>query len=129
MTGLAGQGCILYHYVVLPSCPLARSRCCSGATLPLPPRFLKALRRRSFDLSAAGRYVAFGSLFSAPVLFAWYRALDRFLPGATAPVVAKKVFLDATVLAIPYYSAFFFGMDFMEGQEHNVFSFPHYFNW
>ena len=67
--------------------------------------------------------MAFGSLFSAPVLFAWYRALDKLLPGATTVVVAKKVFLDATVLAIPYYSAFFFGMDFMEGHKRSVFSF------
>ena len=69
-------------------------------------------------MPAVGRYVAFGSLFSAPVLFAWYRALDRLLPGASAAVVAKKVFLDATVLAIPYYSAFYVGMDFMEVRVH-----------
>ena len=65
-------------------------------------------------MPAIGRYVAFGSVFSAPVLFTWYRALDRLLPGASAAVVAKKVFLDATVLAVPYYSAFYVGMDFME---------------
>ena len=70
-------------------------------------------------MTAIGRYVAFGSLFSAPVLFAWYRALDRLLPGAPgAALVAKKVLLDATVLAIPYYSAFYVAMDFMEVRVH-----------
>ena len=62
------------------------------------------------------------------MLFAWYRALDRLLPAGAKPcaaVVAKKILLDATVLAIPYYSAFYVGMDFMEVRGHLPLSFLH----
>ena len=64
-----------------------------------------------------GRYVFFGSVVSAPILFVWYRGLDAFLPGVSKSIVAKKVFLDATILAGAYYTAFFVGMAYMEGKE------------
>ena len=61
------------------------------------------------DLFAVGRISLVGGTCMAPVLHAWYNFLDARMPGTAWKIVAKKLFLDSTVLSIPVYSAFFIG--------------------
>jgi len=72
--------------------------------------------RKQYDLAAVGRYVVVGAAVFAPILTFWYRWLDRVLPGNTAAVVMKKVTIDAVVLDVPYYAAFYVIMSTMEGK-------------
>ena len=55
-----------------------------------------------------------GAVFG-PVLHCWYRWLDAALPGAAARTVAAKVALDLAVFALPYYAAFYLGLNLLAG--------------
>lgn len=72
--------------------------------------------KKSYDLAAIGRYVFVGCAVFAPILTAWYRWLDRRLPGTTPIVVLQKVVLDIVILDIPYYAAFYAIMNTLEGK-------------
>jgi len=69
----------------------------------------------SLDLKAVSRYTAVGAGISV-ALTAWYSWLDRRLPGASASTIVKKVAVDAFVLNVPYYTAFYLAMGCMEGR-------------
>jgi len=60
--------------------------------------------------------MALGGAMFAPVLHYWFQWLDKFLPGKSAVTVLKKVALDAFVLDVPYYTAFYMAMGAMEGK-------------
>jgi len=72
--------------------------------------------RKNYDLAAVGRYMTLGSFLFAPTLHYWFKWLDKVLPGKTAEVVLKKVVVDAVVLDVPYYIAFYMAMGTMEGK-------------
>lgn len=72
--------------------------------------------RKNYDLAAVGRYMTLGGVMFAPILHFWFRWLDKVLPGKSAVVVLKKVALDAVLLDVPYYSAFYMAMGAMEGK-------------
>ena len=55
-----------------------------------------------------------GAVFG-PVLHCWYRWLDAALPGAAARTVVAKVALDLAVFALPYYAAFYLGLNLLAG--------------
>jgi len=76
--------------------------------------------RTNYDMAAVGRYVILGGALFAPVLHYWFRWLDKFLPGKSGIVVLKKVTLDAVVLDVPYYTAFYMAMGTMEGKPASV---------
>lgn len=73
-------------------------------------------QRRSLDWPAVGRYVVLGAAMFAPVLTVWYRWLDRVLPGTSAKVVMQKVAVDALLLDVPFYTAFYTVLNMLEGR-------------
>ena len=58
------------------------------------------------DWVRTSRMAVLGFLLG-PVIHGWYAMLDKFLPGATFGVVAKKVFLDQLFMA-PFCSSVFY---------------------
>ena len=81
--------------------------------------FPREEERRPLDWAAVGRYLVVGLIIS-PALTTWYRWLDRRLPGTSPAIIAKKVVVDALVLDVPYYSAFYMIMNWLESKPTNT---------
>ena len=68
------------------------------------------------DWVSVGKYSFLGAVLFAPMLTMWYRWLDRKMPGTGARLVAAKVVVDAVVLDVPFYSAFYVAMGALDGK-------------
>ncbi|KAL4236950.1 hypothetical protein ACF0H5_005336 [Mactra antiquata] len=71
--------------------------------------------KKEYDYRRTGRMFCMGFLFG-PVTHGWYKVLDRFLPGATLQTVGKKILADQAVAGPFFCSAFFMGMNLLEGK-------------
>ncbi|CAO1422951.1 unnamed protein product [Diamesa serratosioi] len=69
------------------------------------------------DKSTLTRYAAMGTLVYSPILFNWYRWLDKTFPGTTKRIIFRKLMLDQFLLTPPLLCIFFIGMSLMERQE------------
>ena len=45
----------------------------------------------------------------SPMLYGWYRVLDKWMPGTSTMISIKKSVIDVLGCGIPYYSAFYCG--------------------
>ena len=48
----------------------------------------------------------------SPMLYGWYRVLDKWMPGTSTMISIKKSVIDVLGCGIPYYSAFYCGKSF-----------------
>ena len=84
-----------------------------------------------YNAKTVGHYTILGGGVFAPVLHFWYRWLDRVLPGQTSRnvcfvqlilfagttgrIIIRKVALDISVFALPYYTAFYVSLNLLSG--------------
>lgn len=66
------------------------------------------------DTGALGRYAVMGTFVYSPILYNWYKWLDRKLPGATKMIVVKKLAMDQFLITPILLVIFFTGMSVME---------------
>ncbi|XP_055692260.1 mpv17-like protein [Lutzomyia longipalpis] len=69
------------------------------------------------DTPALGRYAVMGTCIYSPIMYAWYKWLDRKYVGTALRILAPKLFLDQFVLTPVLLTTFFTGMSAMEGAE------------
>lgn len=69
---------------------------------------------QEIDKPVLGRYAVMGTLIYSPILFNWYKWLDRTFPGTTKKIILRKLLLDQFVLTPPLLVIFFTGMSIME---------------
>jgi len=68
-----------------------------------------------YNAKTVGHYTLLGGGVFAPVLHFWYKWLDRVLPGTSGRILIKKVALDISVFALPYYTAFYVSLNLLAG--------------
>lgn len=73
-------------------------------------------KQKAINWGAVGRYVFVGGFVFSPVLTVWYRWLDGRMIGTGAKMVAKKVAVDALVMDLPLYTAFYMTLNVLEGK-------------
>lgn len=69
------------------------------------------------DKPTLARYAAMGTLVYSPILFNWYKWLDRTFPGTAGRIIVRKLLLDQFILTPPLLVIFYTGMSLMEGQQ------------
>jgi hypothetical protein len=60
--------------------------------------------QKDYRLQTVGHYVVIGGCVFSPVLYSWYKWLDKAFPGTTSRVVMKKAsqkFFLGTFLWVP----------------------------
>lgn len=77
-------------------------------------RLLQTSPPQEIDKPTLGRYAVMGTLVYSPILFNWYKWLDRTFPGTTKKIIIRKLLLDQFVLTPPLLVIFFTGMSVME---------------
>ncbi|KAG8188926.1 hypothetical protein JTE90_014978 [Oedothorax gibbosus] len=73
--------------------------------------------RGKLDWATVGRFGLIGLGCIGPLLFGWYRVLDRALPATSSGAVAKKVLADQLISSTSCIAIFFTGMSILEGKE------------
>merc|ERR1719391_694652 len=73
--------------------------------------------KEKYNVKTVGHYTLLGGGVFGPVIHFWYRWLDRVLPGTAARTIAKKVALDISVFAVPYYTTFYLSLNFLSGSQ------------
>merc|ERR1711990_1306742 len=68
-----------------------------------------------YNLHTVGHYTVLGGGVFGPVVHAWYRWLDRLLPGTAGRIIFRKLCLDISVFAVPYYTAFYICLNLLAG--------------
>ena len=56
----------------------------------------------------------------SPMLYGWYRVLDKWMPGTSTMISIKKSVIDVLGCGIPYYSAFYCGKSFSMYVKKNI---------
>lgn len=69
---------------------------------------------QDIDKPTLGRYAIMGTFIYAPILYNWYKWLDRTFPGTAKRIVVKKVLLDQFIPTPLLLVLFFTGMSLME---------------
>ncbi|XP_059622840.1 mpv17-like protein [Phlebotomus argentipes] len=69
------------------------------------------------DMAALGRYTVMGTAIYSPILYAWYKWLDRKYVGTTLKILVPKLALDQFLLTPCLLVIFFTAMSTMEGAE------------
>ncbi|KAI5637134.1 mpv17 / PMP22 family domain-containing protein [Phthorimaea operculella] len=69
------------------------------------------------DFKSAARVVAVGSTLYAPILYHWYKFLDRKFAGTAVKMVATKVFLDQFTMTPVLIATFFTLLGILERKE------------
>lgn len=77
---------------------------------------LQSSTPQEIDKPTLGRYAVMGTLIYSPILFNWYKWLDRTFPGTTKKIIVRKLLLDQFVLTPPLLVIFYIGMALMEMQ-------------
>lgn len=77
---------------------------------------LQSSTPQEIDKPTLGRYAVMGTLIYSPILFNWYKWLDRTFPGTTKKIIVRKLLLDQFVLTPPLLVIFYTGMALMEMQ-------------
>ena len=63
------------------------------------------------------RFLIYGGLFHAPLVFNWLRLAARLFPKDTLKHLAAKVAMDQTMFAPVALSAFYVGLSVLEGKD------------
>jgi len=71
-----------------------------------------------FNWKSLERHGLVGSCVIGPVLYCYYFALDKRLPGTSLRTVATKVAFDVVIANIAYYCLFYYGISFLEHKDH-----------
>jgi Mpv17-like protein len=59
-----------------------------------------------------------GTLIYSPILYNWYKWLDKTFPGTTKKIIIRKLLLDQFILTPPLLVIFYTGMSIMERQQY-----------
>ena len=70
------------------------------------------------DYKSLSRYALLGCFGISPMLYTYYCWLDKTFPGRAVTTVAKKVCNDVFFANVAYYSMFYYGMSYLEHQNH-----------
>jgi len=70
---------------------------------------------KGYDFGSLLRYAFIGSGILSPMLYGWYKILDKRMPGTSIATSIKKSVIDVVGCGIPYYSAFYCGLSLLEG--------------
>lgn len=70
-----------------------------------------------FDFKRLRNMATLGLVYYGPVLFYYYRILDRRLPAKNPRTILLKLFIDQFVFTIPSLAIFFLSMGYMEGKQ------------
>lgn len=73
----------------------------------------------AYDWLSMARYAIMGAAVISPILYNYYAWLDNTFPGTAWQLVIKKLLVDVLLANVAYYSIFYYGMDFLEHQDHN----------
>jgi hypothetical protein len=68
-----------------------------------------------FDFTRLMRMTTFGSLIDTPILYIWYKFLDKRFTATTLPIVMKKTILDQLICAPIVYVGFFPYLGLLKG--------------
>ncbi|KXJ71302.1 hypothetical protein RP20_CCG020894 [Aedes albopictus] len=71
---------------------------------------------QDIDKPTLGRYAIMGTFVYSPILYNWYKWLDRTFPGTAKRIIVRKLLLDQFILTPPLLVIFFTGMSLMELQ-------------
>lgn len=71
---------------------------------------------QDIDKPILARYAVMGTLIYSPILYNWYKWLDRTFPGTTKRIIVRKLLLDQFILTPPLLVIFYCGMSIMERQ-------------
>jgi len=69
------------------------------------------------DWAETSRFLIYGGLFHAPLVFNWLRIAARLFPRDTAAHLLGKVAMDQTCFAPVALSSFYIGLSVMEGKD------------
>jgi len=69
----------------------------------------QTMQRTPMDYAMTGRMAVVGGGSLAPFMYAWYRILDKMMPGKTMQVIVKKVVVDQLVACSMGISIFYVG--------------------
>lgn len=72
-----------------------------------------------FDWTSVRNFGITGTVCLAPIMFYWYKLLDRWMPGKTVRVIIPKVIVDQGVLAPNTLALFFIGKTVSKIQQEN----------
>ena len=70
------------------------------------------------DVQSLKRHAFMGSCVIAPMLYSYYCWLDNRFPGKRLRTIAIKVANDVFIANIAYYGTFYYGMSYLEHQNH-----------
>lgn len=71
---------------------------------------------QDIDKPTLGRYAIMGTFVYSPILYNWYKWLDKTFPGTAKRIIVRKLLLDQFILTPPLLVIFFTGMSLMERQ-------------
>ncbi|XP_055630141.1 mpv17-like protein [Toxorhynchites rutilus septentrionalis] len=71
---------------------------------------------QDLDKPTLGRYAIMGTFIYSPILYNWYKWLDKTFPGTARRIIVRKLLLDQFILTPPLLVIFFTGMSLMERQ-------------
>ncbi|GAB0099571.1 mpv17-like protein [Sergentomyia squamirostris] len=74
----------------------------------------------AIDQTALGRYAVMGTFIYSPILYGWYKWLDKRYVGTALKILLPKLAMDQFVLTPVLLVVFFTGMSVMEGAEDKV---------
>ncbi|XP_037033515.1 mpv17-like protein [Bradysia coprophila] len=77
-------------------------------------RKILAEEKSNIDKATLVRYAAMGTLAYSPILYNWYKWLDRTFPGTNKAIIVKKLVLDQFGVTPVLLVIFFTGMSIME---------------
>ncbi|XP_070501123.1 mpv17-like protein [Chironomus tepperi] len=69
---------------------------------------------QDIDKPTLARYGIMGTLIYSPILYNWYKWLDRSFPGTAKKTILRKLLLDQFLLTPPLLVIFYTGMSLME---------------
>ncbi|KAL3275781.1 hypothetical protein HHI36_020526 [Cryptolaemus montrouzieri] len=69
-----------------------------------------------FDAKAIGRYTIYGVTVAGPLLFVWYKWLDKKFAGNSVRIITKKLVLDQFFMTPQLLIIFYVAMSIMENK-------------
>eukprot|EP00092_Neocalanus_flemingeri_P015505 GFUD01016784.1.p1 GENE.GFUD01016784.1~~GFUD01016784.1.p1 ORF type:complete len:188 (-),score=24.49 GFUD01016784.1:1-564(-) len=79
--------------------------------------FRDTYKQTGIDWKEVSRFLIYGGLFHAPLVFNWLRLAARLFPKDTMKHLAAKVFMDQACFAPMALSAFYIGLSTLEGKD------------
>jgi len=79
--------------------------------------FRESTKVTGVDWREVSRYMIYGGLFHAPLVYNWLRLAARLFPKQTVSHLLAKVFMDQTCFAPVGLSMFYVGLSALEGKD------------